>query len=72
MAADTTTATGNLGCLVPTYIPSLPNDPSGATAPDTGYDIYQDATTGRIHVIATATESSIPRTTQMEIVQYKI
>jgi type IV pilus assembly protein PilA len=67
MAVDTTTATGNLGCLSPTYIPALPTDPAGATAPDTGYDIYQDATTGRINVISSTTEPSIPRTTAIQL-----
>jgi type IV pilus assembly protein PilA len=38
MAANTTTATADLGCLVPTYIPALPIDPAGPTTP-TGYTI---------------------------------
>src|SRR3989344_716340 len=50
MAADTTTLTGKLGCLVPTYIATLPTDPAGVTAPATNYTISQDATTGRITV----------------------
>ena len=68
MASDTTTATGNLGCLAPTYVSALPIDPSGPTAPNTGYEIYQDAN-GRIHVSAPVTESSIPRTSVIEIVR---
>lgn len=62
-------SSAKLGCLTPTYISSFPSDPSGATAPNTGYNIYQDASTGRIHVIATAVENSIPRTTPMDIVR---
>jgi type IV pilus assembly protein PilA len=69
MASDTTTATGNLGCLAPTYIQALPTDPSGVTAPAIGYQIFQEASTGRVHVIATATEPSVPRTTQLEIIR---
>lgn len=38
--------------VVPTYIASVPTDPSGGTAADSGYCVYQDATTGR--VVATA------------------
>jgi prepilin-type N-terminal cleavage/methylation domain-containing protein len=72
MAANTTTETGDLGCLAPTYVSALPTDPnpSIAVAPDTGYDIYQD-TNGRIHVLTspTATEPPIPRTTAIEIVR---
>ncbi len=71
MAADTTTPTGALGCLVPTYIPTLPTDPSGVTAPDTEYQVYQESATGRIHVstISTNREPSIPRDTEIEIVR---
>jgi hypothetical protein len=70
MAADTTTATGNLNCLAPTYIQALPTDPSAVvTAPDTGYQIYQETGTGRIHVIAATTEPSIPRTANLEIIR---
>src|ERR1043166_5183719 len=51
----------NLTCLTPTYIPSLPSDPSGATAPDTGYTIAIDAS-GRITICApaAASETSLP------------
>jgi prepilin-type N-terminal cleavage/methylation domain-containing protein len=59
---------GELGCLVPTYIPAFPADPAAGTVSDTGYAIYQD-TSGRIHVAATATEPAIPRTTALEVVR---
>lgn len=52
---------GDLGCLVPTYIASLPSDPAGVTAPATGFDISVDAA-GRIMVCADAAknETSLP------------
>ena len=62
MANDTTTPTGNLGCLVPTYISSLPVDPdSSVVAPSTGFDVIVD-NAGRIKVCASlaANETSIP------------
>lgn len=68
-AADIINASADLGCLVPTYIPTLPSDPSGTTAPATGYFIVQDATTGRVTVIASSTEPSIPRTAAITIVR---
>src|SRR3989338_5903442 len=54
----------NIGpCLVPTYLPSLPYDPSTSTAKwvsvtnyDTGYTIVQSATTSRVTVSAPAAE----------------
>jgi type IV pilus assembly protein PilA len=61
-ATDTTTATGNLGCLVPTYIPNLPVDPdSSVVPPSTGFDIVVD-TAGRIKICASlaSNETSIP------------
>jgi prepilin-type N-terminal cleavage/methylation domain-containing protein len=69
MAGDTTTNTGALGCLVPTYIPSLPTDPTGASGTDTGYKIYQEAGTGRVHLIADQTEPSITRTDPLTVVR---
>lgn len=39
MAVDTTSETGSLGCLVPTYIPALPTDPTWTSGPDTLYDL---------------------------------
>lgn len=65
MATDTTTATGNLGCLVPTYIPAFPTDPSFASGADTLYNVYQDSV-GRVHVIADVTEPAI-RSAAIEI-----
>ena len=61
LAADDTTVTGDLGCLVPTYITSLPLDPSGPTPPDTGYRVSVNAT-GRVTVDAPSAlnETSIP------------
>jgi type IV pilus assembly protein PilA len=56
-AIDTTatvigTGATNLGCVVPTYIPSaIPTDPDGGTAADTGYTIKKDAL-GRYTVCA--------------------
>jgi prepilin-type N-terminal cleavage/methylation domain-containing protein len=61
MAADTTTATGDLGCLVPTYISSLPTDPSSPAAPSTGYQI-RVISGGRVMICApsASTETAIP------------
>jgi type IV pilus assembly protein PilA len=60
MAADTTTVTSALGCLVPTYVSTLPIDPSGPATP-IGYDVKVDPV-GRISVQAAtaASETSIP------------
>lgn len=53
-------------CLVPTYLPSLPFDPSAtgaqwtsATDYDSGYSVVRDATTGRITVNAPAAELGV-------------
>jgi prepilin-type N-terminal cleavage/methylation domain-containing protein len=60
-----TAATGdtspNLGCLVPTYISSLPMDPTTGTGSSTGYNIKVDAN-GRITVCApeAVNETAIP------------
>ena len=59
---DTGTCTGLVelsGDLVPTYIVSMPVDPSlTATAGDTtGYTISKDATTGRVTITAPNAES---------------
>jgi len=48
-------------CLVPTYMASLPYDPSDGSYTncnnyDTGYTIYEDATTNRITVTAPSAE----------------
>ncbi len=53
------------GCLVPTYVASMPFDPSASGAHytstsdyDTGYFVLQDATTGRVTVSAPSAELS--------------
>ncbi len=51
MAPNTTDESGNLGCLAPTYLPTLPTDPAGVTGLSTGYNIIVDAN-GRITVCA--------------------
>lgn len=52
---------GDLGCLMPTYISSLPIDPSGATSPATGYYISV-MSNGRLLVCAPAAglETAVP------------
>ncbi|MCP6719804.1 MAG: type II secretion system GspH family protein [Patescibacteria group bacterium] len=52
-------------CVVPTYISTMPFDPSDTAAHytsntdyDTGYEVIRDATTGRITVRATSAELS--------------
>lgn len=43
----------DLSCLVPTYISSsIPVDPDGGSAADTGYKISRDTTTGRFMICA--------------------
>lgn len=60
MATDTTTTTADLGCLVPTYIPSLPIDPANPATP-TGYTIQQLSYGGvEICAPAAAGETSVP------------
>lgn len=62
MATDTTTLTGSLGCLVPTYIPTLPSDPdTSVVTPSTGFDVIVDGA-GRVKVCASlaSNETSIP------------
>lgn len=57
----------NIGpCLVATYLPSMPFDPSATGAQwtsttdyDSGYNVVRDATTGRITVNAPAAELSV-------------
>lgn len=57
------TAAGALGCLVPTYIPSLPSDPADSNTEDaaTGYEIRVSGG-GRVTVCApeASEESSLP------------
>ncbi len=66
MAVDTTTATGNLGCLTPTYVSSLPFDPATGGGSSTGYEFAIDAS-GRVTVCApaAANETSIPGSAQI-------
>ena len=66
----TTPAAGeiNLSCLVPTYLPSMPVDPSAGSGTNTKYSVRAD-TNGRIWVAATTTESSIPRNTDLYVVR---
>jgi type IV pilus assembly protein PilA len=62
MATDTTTQTGSLGCLIPTYIPTLPSDPDSTVIPPaTGFDVVVDGS-GRTKVCASlaSNETSIP------------
>ncbi len=56
---DPAGGSGNLGCLTPTYIPTLPTEPLGAG--ETQYTIVQD-TLGRITVCApeATQEAAIP------------
>lgn len=51
-------------CLVPTYIPEIPVDPTTGTSwtgstYDTGYTVTKDSTTGRVTVAAPATELGV-------------
>jgi prepilin-type N-terminal cleavage/methylation domain-containing protein len=61
MAIDTISETGNLGCLVPTYISALPTDPTYTSGTDTLYDVTKTAS-GRVEVCAplAANETSLP------------
>jgi type IV pilus assembly protein PilA len=61
MAANVTTATGDLGCLVPTYVAALPMDPSAPAGTDTEYDVKVQGN-GRVMVCAdnAKNENSIP------------
>ncbi len=55
MAADITTATGNLGCLIPTYLPQ------GLNEPKTGAGAYTlEMVNGRVVVAAPGAEITIP------------
>jgi type IV pilus assembly protein PilA len=54
------------GCLVSTYLPSMPFDPSAAgaawtstTTYNTGYSVAQDASTGRVTVSAPSAELGV-------------
>ncbi len=54
----------NLSCLVPTYITTIPTDPSFVTGADTLYDIAVDSN-GRITVCAPVTEAALSGSTQI-------
>lgn len=58
-AINTTTETGDLGCLVPTYVPILPTEPAGPSADQYTVEISDN---GRIKVCApeAENETSIP------------
>jgi len=47
----------NVACLTPTYLPSIPFDPSTGTASSTKYNIVQDSN-GRITVSAVGQETT--------------
>lgn len=49
-------STVDLSCVVPTYIPALPTDPTAASGDDTGYDLRIDSNTGRTTVKAPGAE----------------
>lgn len=61
MAANSTTDTGNMGCLIPTYMSAFPVDPTLPTPPSTGYEVSVSPT-GRVQVCSplAASEISIP------------
>ena len=50
------TTTGDMGCLIPTYISSNLNDPQINATGSNNYRVVQDATTGRVTVDAPAAE----------------
>ena len=61
---STTTPGGNIaGCLIPTYLATMPVDPQGGiytstTSYNTGYNIYQNPTTSRITICASTTQNN--------------
>ncbi|MBX4192456.1 prepilin-type N-terminal cleavage/methylation domain-containing protein [Candidatus Parcubacteria bacterium] len=55
MAANVTSATGDLGCLTPTFLPLFPTDPKNPAAPSTGYSVIKDSQ-GRVKVFAEQAE----------------
>lgn len=61
MATNTTTDTGEMGCLIPTYMSDFPVDPTIPSAPSTGYEVSVNST-GRVKVCAplAASETAIP------------
>lgn len=57
----TCTGLTDLGVLVPTYIVSMPTDPTGSSVNGTGYEIWiTSTTTGRVEVRAPSAEISTP------------
>ncbi len=63
-ADNTTDETGDLGCLVPTYVPILPTEPAGASADQYTVEISDN---GRIKICApeAENETSIPSPTSI-------
>lgn len=76
-ASSTTTETGDLGCLVPTYIPAIPTDPTWTSGEDTLYDLIvgkdcdDHNAPGRVRVTATLAgdEDSIPDAEEICVVR---
>lgn len=77
MSTVSSSGTGSNGgidlrpCLVPTYISEFPVDPAvgvgwNGAAYSTGYAVYHDSN-GRMHLLSTSTEPSIPRTATQPI-----
>lgn len=68
MATNTTSETGNMGCLVPTYLPVLPKEPIGESAPQ--YTVEKLAN-GRIEVCAPASlqETAVPNSEEICVVR---
>lgn len=62
------TGMGELGCLVPSYLAAIPSDPSVTSGTNTGYVVRQDSN-GRVWVAATATEPTVPRTSDIYVVR---
>jgi prepilin-type N-terminal cleavage/methylation domain-containing protein len=65
-ATSSITTTGDLSCLVPTYIAVFPIDPAGVSGSDTGFEV-RVTNAGRIMVCApkAADENSIPSATAL-------
>lgn len=64
MADNTTDQTADLGCLIPTYIPVLPNEPIGSTADQYTVEI---SSFGRVTVCApeAANETAVPNPSEI-------
>lgn len=61
--------TVDLSCLTPTYMQTIPLDPTSGSGNNTGYSIRQDSATGRIWVSASTPEPNIPRTSTISVVR---